>query len=169
MQLEKGVSVYFEREINNIFGHWLRITSINKNIIRGTIDYLNLETSLHQTEILRVIGDMNWNIKNLNVSISQMAIRQKSIGYFVNLMHQKIGHFGRFFYASAEIYKPKASIEMTEVPLWYILGIDANIEPYLDHFCYFGCVKKSDNYLFLDEEDIADKDRAVFLSSFEIE
>ena len=80
MQLEKGVSVYFEREINNIFGHWLHITSIDKNIIRGTIDYLNLETSLHQTEILRVIGDMNWNIKNLNVSISQMAIRQKSIG-----------------------------------------------------------------------------------------
>ncbi len=75
MQLEKGVSVYFEREINNLFGHWLRITSIDKNIIRGTIDYLNLETSLHQAEILRVIGDKNWNIKNLNASISQMAIR----------------------------------------------------------------------------------------------
>ncbi len=75
MQLEKGVSVYFEREINNLFGHWLRITSIDKNIIRETIDYLNLETSLHQAEILRVIGDKNWNIKNLNASISQMAIR----------------------------------------------------------------------------------------------
>lgn len=84
-------------------------------------------------------------------------------------MHEKTGHFGRFFYASAEIYQPKASIEMTEVPLWYTLGIDANIEPYLDHFCYYGCVKKSDNYLFLEEVDIADKDRAVFLSSFEIE
>ena len=75
MQLEKGVSVYFERDINNLFGHWLPITSIDKNIIRGTIDYLNLETSLHQAEILRVIGDKNWNIKNLNASISQMAIR----------------------------------------------------------------------------------------------
>ena len=65
MQLEKGVSVYFEREINNLFGHWLRITSIDKNIIRENavlpqthdnlfhtlLGLMDIETDLYQKNL----------------------------------------------------------------------------------------------------------------------
>ena len=169
MQLQKGLDIYFEREIKGIHSLWLCIEQIQGAYIHGFIEYVNVQATIHRSEILRVLGTLEWNIANLNVSCSKKLLEEKKIGYFINRMSEKPGHFGRVFYAASEIYSIKAHIDLVEVPLYVIVAMDRNILPFLEDSCYYGCIRKEDAYTILSEHDILNLDRAIFPSSIEID
>lgn len=52
MELEKGLTVYFERRINGVDGHWLTIDKINGELITGIIEFSDIEISINKNEVL---------------------------------------------------------------------------------------------------------------------
>ena len=93
-----------------------------------------------------MLGNLDWNIQNLNVLCSQNVIHNKDIGYFINRLDEIPGYFGRYFYSESERYLNKQNVDLITVPLKEIVEIDNSIKPFLEDFCYFGCIKENGKY-----------------------
>ena len=168
--LRPGLSVYFEKEILGIYGNWMTIDSIMGNQLYGRTEGKNpIEISISIDSVLRVCGDLHWNIQHLLASCSKTLLSEKKIGYFINQMLERPDHFGRVFYAQSEIEMDKSQIPLEEVPLYVIVAMDRRIEGLLEKCCYFGCVLQDGQYKMLRQSDIQHRNRAVFPSSIEID
>ena len=168
--LRPGLSVYFEKEIMGIHGHWMTIDAIKEGCIFGQTEGMNsVETSIPIDMVLRVCGDLHWNIQHLQVSCSKKLLQEKQIGYFINRMFERPDHYGRVFYALSEIDQDKSAIELVEVPLYVIEAMDRRIEPLLEQPCYYGCLLEKNAFNMLTESDIRHRDRSVYPSSIEID
>jgi hypothetical protein len=155
-------------------GYWVKLSKINSNFFIGTVEdipeLINFESEFNREDIKVLRGDIEWNINNLHVKVSEEILKGVSIGYFYNSFDQEPLSYGRSFYSINEIEKNKKSIPLFEVELWRLCDLEENLKDILLDFAYYGVIRDKDGgFSPLTKDDIIKKDRKVFPCFYEYE
>ena len=177
--LKPGLSCYLDLTCEvgpgNIYnGVWLVVEEVFKTTFQGKIvDIPGLENDLITFDISyikRLRGDLDWNIENLYVKVSEEVFKGKEVGYFYNSFEEDPMHYGRSFFSLNEVDKVKSTITMFDYKLKALIKREPFLKEVLSDFAYLGVLKKSDGkFKVLGEKDIIDKPRSVYPSFYEID
>lgn len=177
--LKPGLSCYLELTCEvgpgNIYnGAWLVVEEVFRTTFQGKIvDIPSLENDLITfdiSDIKRLRGDLDWNIENLYVKVSEEVYNGNKVGYYYNSFEENPMHYGRSFYASSEVDMIKSQIKMVDYKLKDLIQREPLLKEVLSDFAYLGVLKESNGkFKVLEEHDIVNKPRSVYPSFYEID